>query len=85
MVDDAPGENGLLHIVYLRDGKMLLTRKRYGGWRDIQDEYEGYATSLGPWPVEEVVEFLDADYPELRPAAIRVAAFLQGQVETAEL
>jgi hypothetical protein len=73
-----------LHIVYLRDGRMLLTKKRYDDWRGIQDEYEAYITSLGPWSVAEVIEFLDAEYPDLRPATARVHAFMRGDAETAE-
>jgi hypothetical protein len=64
---------------------MLLTKKRYDGWRDIQDEYEEYMASLGPWPVADVIEFLDAEYPDLRPAAARVHAFVRGDPETVEV
>lgn len=42
---------------------MLLTKKEYQTWRDIQDEYDEYKTSLGPWDVEEVINFIQFEYP----------------------
>ena len=77
--------DNLLHLVYLRDGGMLLTKKAYSGWREIQDEHEGYMASLGPWPVPDVIDFLDEEYPGHRPVASRVHAFVQDDAETIEL
>ena len=59
----------LLHIIYLRSGRMLLSKKEYLSWREIQNEYEDYMTSLGPWSVEEVIEFLREEYPGDTPFA----------------
>ncbi len=53
----------MFHIVYLRSGGMLLTRKVYADWRKIQDAFEEYQASLGPWPAETVLEFLRTEYP----------------------
>lgn len=78
-------DNLPLHIVYLRDGRVLLTMKRYGGWRELQDEYEGYMSSLGPWTAAEVIEFLDGEYPDLRPPEARVNAFVRGDAASVEL
>ncbi len=41
---------------------MLLSRKQYSGWREIQDEYESYMTSVGPFSVEELLGFLSEEY-----------------------
>lgn len=41
---------------------MLLSKKRYSAWREIQDEYENYMTSLGPFTEEELVGFLSEQY-----------------------
>ena len=34
------------NLIFLRSNKMLLSRKTYSDWREIQDEYEDYMTSL---------------------------------------
>jgi hypothetical protein len=43
---------------------MLLTKKLYASWRDIQDEYEDYMTSLGPWDADSVLDFLRFENPD---------------------
>ncbi len=57
----------MLHIVYLRPDGMLLTKKEYRTWRDIQDEYDEYMASLGPWDVAEVIDFIRTEYPSSPP------------------
>ena len=56
-----------LHIVFLRAGPMILTKKPYESWRGIQDEYDDYMASLGPWPVADVVSFIEEEYPNDPP------------------
>lgn len=51
-----------VYLIYLRPGGMLLSKKQYSDWREIQDEYESYMTSLGPFSVDELVEFLSEEY-----------------------
>lgn len=41
---------------------MLLSRKHYSDWREIQDEYGDYMTSLGPFTEEGLADFLAAQY-----------------------
>ncbi|MDQ2731816.1 MAG: hypothetical protein M3Y56_09175 [Armatimonadota bacterium] len=48
------------HIVYC-ELRMLLDRTRYESWRDIQDAYPDYKTSLGPWSEADIVEFFADD------------------------
>lgn len=48
------------HLIYLRSGAALLSRNPYADWREIQDEWHDYMTSLGPWTADEVVEFFRA-------------------------
>ena len=65
-----------LHIVYT-ETNVLLSKYPYASWREIQDAYETYMTSLGPWEHEEVIEYLADEYPDLSPSAQeQVAAFL---------
>jgi hypothetical protein len=74
-----------LHIIYTV-GSMLLSRKAYASWREIQAEYPDYKTSLGPWSVEQVVEYLQSDYPELSPpASAQVGQLLSSESVSIEL
>lgn len=74
-----------LHIIYT-ESKMYLSKKRYGDWREIQDEYADYKASFGPWSVEQVIEFLEYDYPGLTPTAqVQANTLLGGVIETVEL
>ena len=41
---------------------MILSRKRYADWREIQAEHEDYMTSLGPFSEEELLDFLAEEY-----------------------
>ena len=41
---------------------MLLFKAGYSDWREIQDEYENYMTSLGPFSVDELMAFLSEQY-----------------------
>lgn len=51
-----------LTIVYLKD-RMLITKQASRDWRELQDEYRDFTTSLGPWDEAEVIAFLAAEYP----------------------
>ncbi|HYO98630.1 MAG TPA: hypothetical protein VER76_00270 [Pyrinomonadaceae bacterium] len=51
-----------VYLIYLKPDRMLLSKKQYSDWREIQDEYESYLTSLGSFSVEELVMFLSEEY-----------------------
>jgi hypothetical protein len=57
-----------LHIIYT-ESEMLLSKKQYESWREIQDEYPDYKASLGPWDVEETEDYLKCEYPKIYPSA----------------
>lgn len=48
---------------------MLLTKKFYADWRAVQDEFDDYMTSLGPFEPSELVEYLAVEYPVNPPFA----------------
>jgi hypothetical protein len=50
------------YVIYLRPDGMLLSKKQYSDWREIQDEYENYMTSLGSFSIDELVMFLSEQY-----------------------
>lgn len=74
-----------LHVIYT-ETKMLLSKKPYGSWREIQAEFSDYKTSLGPWPADAVIDYLQEDYPRLEPSpAVQVAELLQAEALVQEL
>jgi hypothetical protein len=67
----------LLHIIYT-ESAIFLSKKAYASWREIQDEFSDYSTSLGPWETDAVTEYLNNDYLDLAPpAATQVAELLR--------
>jgi uncharacterized protein len=64
VIPRAAGElpRALVHLVHLRSGDMLLSKKDYSGWQEIQDEHEDYMTSLGPFDEEGLLEYLSNEY-----------------------
>ncbi len=54
--------NPAFHLIFFRAGAVLLSRKPYADWREIQDEWDDYMTSLGPWTVEDVMDFFQQQY-----------------------
>jgi hypothetical protein len=74
-----------LHIVYC-ESRMLLTKRHYDDWRQIQSAFPDYKTSLGPWPAVQVMDFFRHDWGEdgTRWPFTReqIAAFLESDHET---
>jgi hypothetical protein len=50
------------HLVYLRPAGLLLVKKPQADWRELQEEYEEYMASLGPWTAAEICEHFALDY-----------------------
>jgi len=70
-----------MHIIYT-ENEMILSKKEYESWREIQDEYETYKASFGPWETDEVVQYLAEEYLKLCPEAhIQVKEFLNTNVQ----
>ncbi len=75
----------MLYIIYT-ETNVLLSKRSYSSWREIQDQYEAYKASLGPWDEEKVINYLAEGYSELQPSAQeQVAAFLAGPEEVVAL
>ena len=71
-----------LHIIYT-ETEVLVSKRPYASWREIQDAYATYKTSLGPWEQGETVAFLDTEYPDISPSAHeQVRRLVEGSVET---
>ncbi len=56
-------------------------KKKYGEWIQIQEEFPDYKASLGPWSLDEVIDFLNEEYDNLVPSAsIQVNKFSNSSV-----
>ena len=62
MIAEIAPQAAVITIVYL-EHSMLLTKRPFAGWPHVKAQYPKYMTHLGPWSAEEVIEFLDDDYP----------------------
>ncbi|MEJ2591356.1 MAG: hypothetical protein P8178_08145 [Candidatus Thiodiazotropha sp.] len=75
----------IISIVYLEHG-MVITKKEYQSWREIQDEFGDYKTSLGPWDTKEVTDYLSDEYPDLSPSAeVQVMKLIENGNESLKL
>ncbi|MBR8211164.1 hypothetical protein KDW61_21105 [Burkholderia cenocepacia] len=70
-----------LHVIYTRSDRILVSRRRYESWRQIQDEIADYMASLGPWPPDEMIEYLDGEHPGLDPSAAEQVGTLVSSTE----
>tara|TARA_Y100000588_G_scaffold97447_1_gene105852 strand:- start:54075 stop:54317 length:243 start_codon:yes stop_codon:yes gene_type:complete len=74
-----------IFIIHTQDS-MLLSKKAYESWKEIQDHYPDYMASLGPWSAEEVIDYLHDEYSDLSPeASIQVKSLIDGKEECLEL
>lgn len=54
----------VFHLIYLRNGEMILSKKHYNSWHEIQDEYENYMTDLPFMNCEDIINFFEDDFCE---------------------
>ena len=68
-----------LNIIFT-ETEVLISKKAYSSWREIQHEYVDYKASLGPWDATTVACWLADEYRDLAPSAdAQVAALLSSQ------
>ena len=53
-------------IVHTESG-MCLTTVAFSDWREVQDAFDDYKTSLGPYEVDELIDYLGIEYPTRPP------------------
>lgn len=56
--------NLLAYIIHLRIGTMIISKVQYSDWSKIQDDYEDYMTSLGPYDVDELLSYFENEYKD---------------------
>lgn len=54
----------LAHVIYLRNGVLILSKVLYSDWQNIQADYEFYMSSLGPWNTDEIFSHFENEYKE---------------------
>jgi hypothetical protein len=76
-----------LHFIFLRSGWLLVSKKKYPTWKQIQDEYSDYMASFGPWTVLKIFRFLEDEYPTEfgKKDADRISRFLDMNCDTLAL
>lgn len=63
-MSDCTYSTAAFHLIYLRNGEMLLSKKHYNHWREIQDEYENYLTDLYFSDCDAIIQFFQDDFRE---------------------
>lgn len=64
----AVSDQQLLHVIY--DGaKVLLSKRHWSSWGEIQSAFADYRTSLGAWSSVELTAFLQDEFVDLEPSA----------------
>lgn len=53
-------------IVHTKSG-LCLTTKQFDRWQEVQAAFDDYKASLGPFNVEELLEYLEVEYPTRQP------------------
>lgn len=72
-------------IIYL-ENDVLISKENFESWRQTQELYADYKASLGAWDVEQVIEYLNQEYPDLKPSAeVQVSSLLNGSEEIRKL
>lgn len=65
------------HLVVLKDGTLLLVKRPAADWRALQNEFEEYQTSLGPFDFDEAMGAVEQEWPDIysmRAATMRAFA-----------
>jgi hypothetical protein len=74
-----------LHLIFTEE-KILVSRKVYSSWQEIQAQFQDFKTSLGPWNDGDVVAWLREEYDDIFPTAQQqVEQFLNSDEESRAL
>lgn len=52
---------GQAHLVFLKS-RLLIVKRPDADWRQLQDDYHDYKTSLGPWTAHDIACYFALDY-----------------------
>ena len=54
-------QQGQAHLVFLKS-RLLIVKRPDADWHQLQDDYDDYMTSLGPWTAHEIACHFALDY-----------------------
>jgi hypothetical protein len=72
------------HIVITRS-RLLLVRRPGDDWRAFQNEHADFMTSLGPYDLDEALEMIGIEWPELLIREREIRAFAAGTAAELDL
>lgn len=49
--------------IVITENEVIITKQDYPSFREIQNDFVDFVTSLGPWLPDEIVDFLEIEYP----------------------
>jgi hypothetical protein len=64
-----------LHIIFTEE-QVIVSRKAYASWQEIQGDFDSYKASLGPWDELTTVAWLEEEYDLLPSADEQVRSLL---------
>ena len=50
------------NLIFLRNSKVILSKKTYSDWKEIQTEFDDYMSSLEFESTEDLIEYLSFNY-----------------------
>ena len=51
-----------VHLIFLRSERIILLKRPDLDWRQLQNKYDDYMTSLGPWSQSQIADYFAEDY-----------------------
>jgi hypothetical protein len=74
------------NLIFLRDNRMIVSKKRYENWRQVQDDHDLYMTSLEFEKIEYLSEYLMLEYDlSSDRASSETGKVTQSKMETVEI
>jgi len=63
----APADSELPVTVVHTESGMCITTTQFADWRAVQDAFDDYQASSGPYSVDELIDYLRVEYPGSQP------------------
>ena len=65
---------------------MLVSKRPWTSWQEIQEAHHVYMASPGPWSLEAAVDYLHDEHPQsFSSSAAQIAALMAGALDTTVL
>ncbi len=50
------------NLIFLRSGKVFISKKQYSDWKEIPNEFDDYVTNVGFDSLDEIKDYIQFDY-----------------------